>query len=76
MREYKAVEIKVDKVDKVFCNMCEQPIKTDKSGNLYDYIHISKKWGYNSNMDGEKHEIDLCQECYKNIIDKFKIKVN
>lgn len=76
MREYKQIEIKVDKVDKVFCNMCGERIKTDKCGNLEDYIHIEKKWGYNSDMDGEKHSIDLCQNCYKDIFNKLKIKIN
>ncbi len=76
MREYKKVEILVDKVDKVFCNMCGKPILIDKNGNLEDYIHIEKKWGYNSDMDGEKHTIDLCQECYKSLISQFILKVN
>lgn len=76
MRHYKTVEIKIEKVDKVFCNMCGNQIKTDKCGNLEDYIHIEKKWGYNSNMDGEKHSFDLCQECYTKMIEKLKISLN
>lgn len=76
MREYKEVEIKIERVNKVYCNMCGECIEADISGNINDYVHIAKKWGYNSDMDGEKHNIDLCQKCYKDMISKFKIKVN
>jgi len=75
MRVYKSVEVKMDKVEKVICNMCGKHIDSDAYGNIKDYIHIEKEWGYNSGMDGEKHNIDLCQECYKEWINKFKINI-
>lgn len=29
-----------------------------------DYLAIRKYWGYDSNKDGERHGIDLCESCY------------
>lgn len=76
MRVYKTIAVDIKKIEKVFCNSCGESIKTDKHGNMSDYLHIEKCWGYDSDMDGEEHSIDICQECYKEMIKKFKIKVN
>jgi hypothetical protein len=75
MRVYKSVEIKVEKVEKVVCNMCGKTVEVDEYGNIKDYIHIEKKWGYSSDMDGDEDSIDLCQQCYKAFISKFKINI-
>lgn len=40
-----------------------------------DYLHIEKVWGYFSkDKDGQKHQIDLCEECYDNWVQGFKYK--
>lgn len=59
----------------VFCNMCGTQIKKDEFGKLYDYVSVNKQWGYLSSLDGLSHEFDLCDECYKKIINEFKIKL-
>lgn len=63
----------VEEVSNVVCNMCGEEIKKDEYGNFADYVTINKTWGYLSNMDGEKHSADICQECYMKIIGKFAI---
>lgn len=60
----------------VFCNMCGSEIKKDDFGNFYDYAELEKKWGYLSCYDGQNHRFDLCQSCYKKLIDSFKIPVD
>jgi len=38
-----------------------------------DYLEVVKKWGYDSDFDGEEHAFELCRACYKQIIGRFKI---
>lgn len=76
MRKLKKVYKEYEEINEVFCNMCEKPIKKDEFGKFYDYISIDKHWGYLSSFDGERHQFDLCNECYKSIIKNFKITVS
>lgn len=70
-----SIDIKIE-IEKVFCNVCGEEIKKDIYGYYNDYIHIEKKWGYNSDFDGEKHSFDICSQCYKKMVSDFKIPVN
>ncbi|MFI3230098.1 MAG: hypothetical protein R3Y29_00910 [bacterium] len=60
----------------VICNMCGLEIKKNEFNKLYDYVSVSKQWGYLSSLDGQSHEFDLCDSCYTKIINNFKIKIN
>jgi len=75
MQTHRTVLVKKDKVEKVYCNMCAAEIGEFSKGRKKDYLHIEKTWGYGSDMDGESHSIDLCEDCYKEIIKKFKINI-
>ena len=72
MEFYKNVFVSEKKIVDVVCNMCGEKIKK-VDNNLCDYLHIEKEWSYFSSMDNEKHSFDLCQDCYKKIINQFKI---
>ena len=37
--------------------------------------HVEVPWGYFSEMDGEVHSFDLCEECYRKLIKEFAIPV-
>lgn len=74
MREYKTVTVEKLKINKVYCNCCGQEIKTNKHGITEEHITIKKRWGYDSNFDGEEHDIDICCTCYKKWIETFTIK--
>ncbi len=74
MRIFKNTNCEKQEVEKVFCNICGKEIEKDIYGYYRDYLHIEKDWGYNSNKDGENHSIDICEECYDNLIKSFKIK--
>lgn len=76
MKVYKDVLISEKKVVDVICNMCGDKIKKTSDNNIYDYFHAEKLWGYFSDMDGERHSFDLCENCYKKITKDFKIPVN
>ena len=38
-------------------------------------IHIDHAWDYFSEKDGEIHHLDLCENCYDEIISGFRIAV-
>ena len=67
----------VDMVDRVVCNRCAQEVwNSEEFGsnpNREEWFKAEYQWGYNSPWDLEVHEWDLCQTCYKAIVDSFKI---
>ena len=75
MKKYKKISIIKNDTDEIYCNMCAKKIEKDKTGIFYDHLEIKKTWGYFSSMDGEAHEFELCEDCYREIISKFKIPI-
>ncbi len=57
----------------VRCNSCGRALQKNEAGYFEDYLSISKKWGYHSPMDGEQHEIDICIDCYQDMVKGFLI---
>lgn len=73
MKIYKNVFVSEKKIVDVICNMCGEKIEKIDDDVLHDYFQAKKEWGYFSDIDGEKHSFDLCQNCYKKLISQFKI---
>ena len=49
------------------CHCCGNEIENQ------EYICIEKIWGYFSkDKDGQKHRINLCEDCYDTWIQSFK----
>jgi predicted transposase YbfD/YdcC len=71
-------------IDGIYCNKCGRQIK-NKYGraeasifgltDLTERLSIEKHWGYNSQYDGEVHNIDICEDCYAEWIGTFSIPV-
>jgi hypothetical protein len=61
-------------VEKIICNCCGEEIVKNAHGYFEDYIHIDKTWGYTSQKDGEKTNVDICEKCWTKIEKSFKIK--
>lgn len=73
MRQYKIQEMK--QVEKIVCNKCGKEIIVKNGILVEDVLSVQKRWGYFSNKDNEVHEFDLCEECYDEWIETFKIPV-
>lgn len=59
----------------ITCNMCGKNIDTH-NGMLKEGIFEGyKEWGYFSNKDLEIHKFILCENCYENLTQSFKIPV-
>lgn len=75
MKIYKSVTVIAEELSEVKCNCCGKTMETDKFGYTSDYLSVTKKWGYGTELDGETHSFDICEDCYNDIISKFKIPV-
>lgn len=58
-------------VDSVSCNCCGRVIDT----SIEEVIQIGHYFGYCAQEfdDGEVHEVDVCEPCYKKWVGVFKI---
>lgn len=76
MRKYSQGHTVIEhKLDTVVCNACGNEIVKNANGYFQDYIHIEKQWGYFSEKDGECHTLDICEDCYNQMIKGFKVPV-
>lgn len=56
----------------IICNKCGKRIPVIKGVPQEDSLHVEKSWGYFSQKDGERHDFDICEECYENWVADFK----
>lgn len=59
----------------IYCNGCGRKIEFRGEVCREEILCVEKKWGYFSNKDGERHSLDLCEECYDRLIEKLSIPV-
>lgn len=63
-------------LETVICNMCGKKLIV-KDGILREgaamFDHV---WDFFSEKDGEAHHFDLCEECYDDMTDRFRIPVD
>ncbi|MBQ1193131.1 MAG: hypothetical protein IIX45_03320 [Lachnospiraceae bacterium] len=60
----------------VKCNMCGKELQMKNDVLTEGALIVDFTWNYFSNKDGEIHSFDMCEECYDDIIKKFKIPVD
>ena len=74
MRKY-SDDIKKELAE-IYCNKCGKKIITDKGIIKEGVFSITYGWGYFSRKDGETHSLDLCEDCYDELIKTFKLPIN
>jgi hypothetical protein len=75
LKTYKKITTRRE--DKVYCDACGGVCTEDNFGS--DYATLEAAWGYNSKSDGLKFEIQLCEDCFYDllkIIEKKRKKHN
>jgi len=70
MKTYKEVKRKVE--DKVYCDLCGQSCTLDQFGS--EYATLEAIWGYGSKKDGEKFDIQICENCFNETLNWMKEK--
>ena len=58
----------------VYCNCCGRVI-SEKGSTREDYLEVKKVWGYFSSKDLAGHKFNMCENCYDQMISRFKIPV-
>ena len=59
----------------VICNCCEKELMVENGILKEECIHVAHDFGFFGQRDGETHNFDLCEDCYVQIISKFRIPV-
>lgn len=59
----------------VCCNLCGKSLRVEDGILKEDAFEATKEWGYFSKRDLEIHHFNLCEDCYDNLINSFKIPV-
>lgn len=70
MRNYENEEIK-----EVYCNQCRKSLIVENGIIKEGCYNGDVVWGYFSTMDGMKHSFDLCEDCYRKMVQTFAIPV-
>lgn len=58
---------------KKYCNCCGKEIQFKEGTGiaLEDYVNIDKIWGYFSNKDGLRQNMNICEACFDNWVSGF-----
>lgn len=72
MRKYKGN----GELETVICNACGKKIAVKNGIAREGVLAICHEWDYFSEKDGEIHRLDLCEECYDELVGAFKIPVD
>lgn len=59
----------------VICNHCGKELLVEKGIVKEGCFEVTTAFGYFSEKDGQVHSFDLCEDCYDQITDGFKIPV-
>ncbi len=68
MKKYQNIAVVKKRISKVICNGCGKELDCRT-----DYLSIDKTWGYGTAYDSERHCFDLCEDCYRKLIEGLKI---
>lgn len=65
----------INELIEVSCNQCGKMLRVEGGVLKEGAFSTEVSFGYFSKKDGQKHEIDLCEDCYDKWIKEFKIPV-
>lgn len=72
MRTYKTEPKKV--IDEILCDCCGQSCTITEPVVEHEYAELIATWGYFSNQDGSQFDIDLCENCFNDVLEFIKNK--
>ena len=67
---------KINTNSKSCIDQIDLEIKVDNGIVKEGAFSITYGWGYFSKKDGETHSLDLCEDCYDELIKSFNIPIN
>ena len=72
MRTYKTEPKKV--VDEILCDCCGKSCTITEPVIEHEYASIEAIWGYFSNQDGNQYNLDICEDCFNEVLELIKNK--
>ena len=75
MRQYRKEIEETKKIEKIICNKCGREIEVKGGVPQEDVLEVNKRWGYFSRKDNQIDQVDLCEDCYDELVKSFQIKV-
>ncbi len=79
MKTIEKHQIETDIVMAFTCDVCKKEysnVGVDDVYEIQEMIHINKVCGYGTIFEDFAYiDLDICQHCFKKIIDKFNIKL-
>lgn len=69
MKTFKKKTVKV--LDKIYCDSCGENCSKDID---HEYAELSATWGYCSNQDGTQYDIQICENCFNEVLESLKKK--
>lgn len=70
MRTHKTEPKKV--VDKILCDCCGESCTITEPVVEHEYAELIATWGYFSDQDGTQFNIDLCENCFNDVLGFIK----
>jgi hypothetical protein len=58
-------------IDKIYCDCCGENCSKDID---HEYAELSATWGYGCKDDGMEYDIDLCEDCFAEVLHFIKDK--
>lgn len=62
-------------LETVICNRCGKKMVVERGILREGALMLDHSWDFFSEKDGEIHHLDLCEGCYDDWVDQFKIAV-
>lgn len=70
MRTYKEEVKKV--LDEIRCDCCDESCTITEPVIEHEYGELIATWGYFSDQDGSQYNIDLCENCFNDVLSFIK----
>lgn len=70
MRTYKTEPKKV--VDEILCDVCGESCTVAEPIVEHEYAELIATWGYFSDQDGTQYNIELCENCFNDVLTFMK----
>ncbi len=75
MRQYNAELKETKEMSRIICNKCGKEIPVIGGVPSEDTLEVEKRWGYFSKKDNQLDRFDLCEDCYDELVESFRIKL-
>ncbi len=76
MRQYKDTTKEIREVEKIICNKCGKVIPVKAGVPIEDVLEVEKRWGYSSEKDNRQDHFELCEKCYDELVESFRIPID